>query len=384
MQLQGYPRENGTVGFRNHILILPTVYCATKTAKRIADQTDSAIAYNIHGCGHLGEDYEIAKRTLAGIGQNPNVAAVLVVELGCEKIDATELAHEIAKTKKPVEIVSIQKDGGTTATIEKGIEIVNGWNKKYKNTERVPVDINNVTIGVKCGASDPFSGLIANPVTGIVADKIVQQGGTILLPEVTEFIGAEHCLIERAATPEVAKQIQQIVTNYENILLDYKVDIRGTQPSPGNIKAGLTTIEEKSLGAIHKGGHHRIQEVVDYSQPPSKKGLVIMDGPAVDVVCNTGLTAAGAQLIIFTTGLGTPIGSPIAPVIKVTGTPETAKKMACNMDFAADGIIEGTETIENVGEQLYQYTLEVLNGKLCKAEQLGFDEFDFYRAAVNT
>ena len=384
MKLQGYTRENGTVGFRNHILVLPTVYCATKTAKMIADKAQTAIAYNVHGCGHLGEDYEIATRTLAGIGKNPNVAAVLVVELGCEKINGQELAHEISKTKKPVELISIQKDGGTTATINKGLRILKEWTKENAKAERVPVEMDTVTVGVKCGGSDPFSGLIANPVTGIVSDRIVEQGGTVLLGEVTEFIGAEQCLMERAVNKQVADQIKNIVTSYEKTLMDYKVDIRGTQPSPGNIESGLTTIEEKSLGAIHKGGDSPVQEVIAYGQHPSEKGLVIMDGPAVDVVCNTGMTASGAQMILFTTGLGTPIGSPIAPVVKITGTPETAIQMACNIDFAVEGIIEGTGTIQKAGEQLYKYMIDVLNGELCKAEQLGFDEFDFYRAFINT
>jgi len=384
MLLYGYPRENGTIGFRNHILVLPTVICAEKTARIMAEKAGVSIAHNFHGCGHIGEDYKIAKRTLEGVGKNPNVAAVLVVALGCEKINGMELAQEISRSGKPVEVPAIQKDGGTVSTIEKGINILERWKSELENIKRVPVGMEALLLGVKCGGSDTFSGIIANPVVGITADKVVSMGGTVLLGEVTEFIGAEQCLVKRAANEEIAYQIKTMVNEYEKTMMSYGVDIRGTQPSLGNIEGGLTTIEEKSLGAIHKGGRSPIQEVILYGQKPSKRGLVIMDGPSQDVVCNTGMTASGAQIILFTTGLGTPVGSPIAPVVKITGTPETGIKMGCNMDYIVKGIINGTNSIEKAGEELFSLMLEILNGKmLCCAEKLGFDEFDFYRTSVN-
>lgn len=380
MKFMGYKRENGTFGVRNHILILPSVVCSSHVADKIAKSVNGAVSfYHVNGCGQLGIDREQTRNTLIGAGKNSNVAAVLVIGLGCESLPAEKLYSEIKTNKKKAAYINIQEEGGTLKTIEKGIKIASSWVKNIKDEERILVDISELTIGLECGGSDATSGLFANPVLGYVSDLVVMKGGTSILSETTELIGAEHILARKACSKEVADKIFWIVDNIEKKAKDMNVDIRCTQPSPGNQKGGITTIEEKSLGCISKAGNSIINEVVDYAIPPRKKGLVMMDTTGFDVESVTGMISSGAQIILFTTGRGTPLGSPIAPVIKITGNNKTYMKMSDDIDFNAGVLINGKETVEKIGTLLFKELILVASGKKTKAEELGHHEVGITR-----
>ncbi|SHM90533.1 altronate dehydratase large subunit [Caldanaerovirga acetigignens] len=380
MKILGYVRPDGKVGIRNHILVIPSSVCASEVAMRIASHVEGAVAIpNQHGCCQIGADLELTTKTLIGLGKNPNVAAALVVGLGCEGVPTEKVAEEIAKTGKKVEYIIIQDCGGTLKAEEAGTRIIRDMAQEVVQFKREEVDISNLIYAVECGGSDTTSGLASNPVAGYVSDKIVDLGGTSMFSETTEIIGAEHLLAKRAVNEEVARKIFDMVRRCEEKAKTMGVDMRGGQPTPGNIEGGISTIEEKSLGCIYKGGTKPLQGVLEYGEEPKGKGLYIMDTPGQDIESITGMTAGGAQVVVFTTGRGTPTGSPIAPVIKITANPETYKKMVDNIDFYAGTIVEGDETIKDVGERLFKELIEVCNGKLTKAEALKHREFGMYK-----
>ena len=376
MNFLGYRRNNGNFGIRNHVLIFPTVICAAEVARMISQDLPGTVTVtHPHGCGHLGEEKEHMIRAMAGFCSNPNVAGVLLVGLGCELITPELIAEKLAKAGQHYEILSIQAEGGTTAAVEKGKLLAKRLLAEVANARREEVDISELIVGTKCGGSDTLSGLTANPALGAASDMLVAAGGTVILSETPELLGAEHVLVRRAATEGVNKRIQDITSTTEALINSMGVDIRGSEPSPGNIEGGITTLEEKALGAILKGGTSPIRQVVNYAEKPSEKGLVIMDSPAHDAVGNTGLIAAGAQLIVFTTGRGTPLGAPVAPVIKVSSNNDIFHRMTDNIDINAGGIVEGTESIRSVGEQVFREIIEVASGKLARSEVLGHNEF---------
>lgn len=380
MKLYGYRRENGKVGIRNHILVIPASVCASEVAGRIASHVNGAISIpNQHGCCQIGPDLNLTTNILIGLGKNPNVAAVLVVGLGCEGVPAKEVAKEIAQTGKRAECIVIQENEGTLNTEAVGTRILLKMAEEVGKMKKEEIDISEITLAIECGGSDTTSGLASNPAVGYASDKLVDVRGTSIFSETTEFIGAEHILAKRAVSKEVGDKIIKIVSDCEKKAMTMGVDMRGGQPTPGNIQGGLTTIEEKSLGCIYKGGTRIIQGVLDYAEEPGDKGLYIMDTPGQDIESITGMTAGGAQIVVFTTGRGTPTGCPIAPVIKVTGNPETFKIMKDNIDINAGTIIEGNETIKEVGEQVFYEMIEVINGKLTKAEALNHKEFGMYK-----
>lgn len=376
----GYVRPDGRVGIRNYVLILPTILAASGTCRQIAKQVDGAVSLDNQVGDELeAEDRAQAKRTLVGFGTHPNVAAVLIVGLGIEDLDADELAQEIKKSGKRVETLVIHEEGGTVKTVEKGVHIATELKKAADEAPRAEVGLDKLVLGVECGGSDTTSGLAANPAAGVASDLLVEHGGTTFLSETPEMIGAEHILAKNAVTPEVGQQILDMVHNYEENLKRSGVDFRGAQPSPGNIQGGLTTIEEKSLGAIYKSGAAPIKGVLKYAEIPPSPGHYLMDSPGYDIESNTGMIAGGAQVLIFTTGRGTPVGSPIVPVIKVCGNPKTNQVMADNIDVNAGKIIEGEKTVEEVGREIFDLIVAVANGKQPKAEQYGFKEFAINR-----
>jgi altronate dehydratase large subunit len=377
----GYVRPDGRVGIRNHLLVMSTVICSSFVARRIADQVQGAVAIeNPFGCGQLEPDLEITRRTLVNTAKNPNVGGVLVVGLGCEQIQADDLVREIEKTGKPVEKVVIQEeDGGTPAAIEKGVRLLRKMAEEVLSQRPEEVDMSNLVLGVECGGSDATSGLASNPVVGYVADRVVDLGGTVILSETPEMIGAEDILANRAVSREVGERIVRTVRRWVELAASYNVDLVGTQPAPGNIAGGISTIEEKSLGAIIKGGSRPVQGMVDYAEEVRGKGLWLMDTPGYDIMSVVGMVAGGATLVIFTTGRGTPTGNPIAPVIKVTANPQTARKMRENIDFDASTVILGQETIEQAGERLFKLVIDVARGKPTRAELLGFREFMIHK-----
>lgn len=382
MKLHGYARPNGTYGIRNHLLVLPTSVCASDTASRIAAQVPGAVAVpHQHGCCEIGEDYEQTLRTLIGFGKNPNVGAVLIVSLGCEGIQSAPVEKEIAATGKHVESIIIQEHGGTLGALQAGIRTAAQMAVELSAMEKVEFDAAQLVLGLECGGSDPTSGIAANPVLGVCSDLLIEAGGSSILSETTEMIGAEHLLAEKAVTPEIAERFLEMVRRTEQRAIDMGNDLRGSQPTPGNIEGGITTIEEKSLGCIYKAGSKPLVGTLEYGEmvPAAPKGLYFMDTPGEDIDSITGMVAGGAQIIVFTSGRGTPTGCPIAPVIKLTGNYDTFNKMRDNMDFNAGRVISGEATVEELGKELFAEMIRVCNGKLTKAESLGHREFGIFR-----
>ncbi|WP_307330996.1 UxaA family hydrolase [Evansella vedderi] len=376
----GYRRPNGEVGIRNHVLILPTITCSTQTAQRITELVDGTVTFiHQHGCAQVGEDYDQTFRTYVGMGSNPNVYGVVVLGLGCETHQARSVAEELKKTGKPVEVVSIQDNGGTLSTIAEGAKIAVKMVQDASAQQKEPFDFSELIIGTECGGSDACSGLSANPAVGRVSDKIVDLGGTAILAETTELIGAEHLLAERAVNDQVSKRVYEVINAMEDRAIKAGVDIRTGNPSPGNIKGGLSSLEEKSLGAATKAGTRPLQELINYAEKPSKKGLVWMDTPGQDIEQLTGMAAGGAQVILFTSGRGTPTGSPIVPVLKIATNTGIYEKMSENMDINAGTIIEGKETVDSVSDRILDEIVATCSGKKSKAEILKQHDFGIWR-----
>lgn len=382
MKISGYKRENGRYGIRNYLLILPASVCSSDTAKRIADNIDGAISIpNQHGCCQIGDDYLNTVRTLVGFAKNPNVGAVLIVGLGCEGIQAGVLKEQIEESGKPVEAITIQQEGGTIKAIAKGTEIASRLAAHVRKQQKVEFDISELVLGLECGGSDPTSGLASNPTIGVASDKLVSLGGSSILSETTEVIGAEHLIAARFEDVKAREKFLQMVKNVEAHSAASGNDLREGQPTPGNKEGGLTTIEEKSLGCMHKAGNSPFTGVLEYGEeiPHDKKGLYFMDSPGQDIDSITGMVASGAQIIVFSTGRGTPTGSPIAPVIKITGNTGTYNNMIDNIDINAGKIITEGISLPDMGEELFDLMVRVCNGEPTKAEALGHREFGIYK-----
>ena len=374
---EGYVRPDGSVGSRNHVAVIPSVICATDVAQAICRQVTGTIGYFHHqGCCQLPLDLKRVTDTLSSLGCSPNVGAVLIVSLGCEGTDVARLYDEISATGKPVKVIYIQESGGMSRAIQKGIDAAQSLVLEISGLQRKTVDIANVIMGIKCGGSDTTSGMASNCVIGYVADKIVDLGGTVVFGETTEFLGGEHILAQRAVGgPDgpVGKKIYEIVERMEARAKAAGEDMRGGQPTPGNIKGGLSSIEEKSLGAIVKSGHRPIQGVLEYPERViAQKGLWIKDAPGREPEILTGMAATGAQLLMFSTGRGAPQGFPSMTVIKVCGNPNTYRRMSHDMDLNAGRIIAGEKSIEEAGEEAFELLINVLNGQMTKNEALQY------------
>lgn len=384
MNFQGYRRSNGKVGVRNHVLVIPSVVCSQGAAEAITRNVKGSVYLaNVFGCAQVGADREQTKRTLVGFGTNPNVFAVLVVGNGCENLPAKEIAEAITPCGKRVEFIEIQEVGGTKKTIAQGKRIIKEMLADAAALPREPISLSELILATECGGSDYTSGLASNPALGAASDLLVEAGGTVILSETTELIGAEHLLARRARTPEIGKQVLDLIAWWEKEAIATGQDIRGANPAPGNIAGGITTIEEKSLGCIYKGGTTTLEEVIAYAFPPTQKGLILMNTPGHDIDQLTGMMAGGAQIAVFTTGRGTPTGSPIAPVIKITGNAETYRKMKDNNDLSVSQVVQGKETVKEAGRRVFDEILAVASGKLTKAEKLGQRDFCIFKIGLN-
>lgn len=374
MEFMGYLRPDGKVGSRNYVGVIPSVTCANDVAQAICRQVQGTVTFLHHqGCCQMPPDLERVTDTLISLGHSPNLAAILIVSLGCEGTDHERMYDELCKTGKHVEIIHIQELGGVSKAIQAGTDIARRMVIEVSALQRQPVDISNVIMSIKCGASDTTSGMASNCVIGYVADKLVDLGATVIFGETTEFLGGEHLLARRAVSKEVGDKILEIVTAMENRAKSIGCDMRKGQPTPGNIAGGLSSIEEKSLGAIVKSGTRPIQGVMDYTEHVTNhKGLWIKDTPGREPEILTGMAVTGAQFMMFSTGRGAPQGFPSMPVIKICGNPNTYRRMEEDMDVNAGLIITGEKSIEQVGEEAFGKMLRVLSGEMTKNEAIQY------------
>ncbi|HCO48520.1 MAG TPA: carbohydrate hydrolase [Spirochaetaceae bacterium] len=381
MTFLGYRRSDGKIGIRNRVLILPASVCASDTARIIASQVSGAISFtNQNGCAQIGKDLEYTMDIVAGFAANPNVYGTVVVSLGCETCQANIVGDAIKKlTNKPLRTVIIQQEGGTLKAVEKGVRYAKQLVEEASLAQRTEVSLSELILGTECGGSDPTSGIAANPLVGSLSDRLVELGATSILSETPEFIGAEHILAKRAKTPEIGQRILDIVYRYEDSLKTVGEEVRKANPTPGNKAGGITTLEEKSLGCIHKGGHTQVNAVYDYAKQVTEKGLVIMDTPGQDPSSVAAMVAGGAQIVVFTTGRGSPMGNPIVPVIKITGNRGTFASMGDNIDFDASDLIYGPKSMEALTDDLLKLVVDTANGRITKAESLGINEISVMR-----
>ena len=378
-QFWGYVREDGKVGVRNYVAVIPAVFCANTVSQKIASQVRNAVAFpHPLGCGYPGPDQALLNQILMQLARHPNFGAVLFVGLGCERVRARELAASLGPIGKPVEVISIQDEGDSLKAVETGSRIASRMGLELSHQSRTLVGMENLVLGVKCGGTDATSGIAANPALGVAADHLVSLSGTVLLTEITELLGTEHIMARRAVNPTVAEKITHTVKLNTQIL-----QLMTSNPafnqwdaliSPGNAEGGVTNIVEKALGGLKKAGSAPFQDVVDYAASPTGHGLYLMDGPGHDGESTTGLVCAGAQIVVFTTGRGTPAGFPGVPVIKVTGNSALYEKMKANIDFNAGPVIDKGVPITEVGTSLFNAVNGVASGALVKAEMLGHEE----------
>jgi altronate dehydratase large subunit len=365
---QGWRRADGRMGIRNHCLVLATVACAAGVVREVRQRLPAVVAVeHAHGCGRGGPDLGLQIKTLAGLVQNPNVGAAVLVGLGCEVLSAALLKSTLATSGKPVEAVVIQDVGGSRKAADQAEALARRLLGELEGLPREKGTAADLMVGLECGGSDTFSGLTANPAVGKAADRLVELGGTVILAETTEMIGALGPLLKLAESEELAAKLRANVERQEARAREILGPLADNALAPGNVESGLTTIAEKSLGCIAKGGSSPIREVVDYGDRPSRKGLVVMDTPGYDIESLAGMAAAGAQAILFTTGRGTPVGFPAVPVIKISSNSELFDAMPDDIDLDAGTILAG-ESASQVGEQILDRLLQVACGERTRAE----------------
>lgn len=372
----GYRRAEGRPGIRNHVLILPTCACGSESCRIVASQVRGAvnIVFNT-GCSDVAANTAMSQKVLTGFALNPNVYGVVIIGLGCETVPHKKLRGKIqAQTSKPVVSFGIQEEGGTLKTIEKAVRAAREMAAEAGMQQKEEFPISELLLGIECGGSDATSGIAANPAVGNLSDRLVDAGATSIMSESIEWIGGEHVLARRAATPQLHDEVIQICEAYEKHLLGAGQDCRAGQPTPGNKAGGLSTIDEKSLGCIRKGGTRPIHEVLQQAVRPSKNGALVMDTAGYDISSVTSMVAAGCNVVIFTTGRGTPTGNAIVPVCKVTANEHTYSWMEDNMDVDLSGVIRGEQTIDEAGAMLLDRIHEIANGRLTKAEAYGFSD----------
>ena len=378
MSLTGYERGDGRWGFRNHVLILPLHQILSSSAREIELKSDGAVAVSHDWSQVIEKDHERIIHLLAGNATNPNLYATVLLRLGTPIEDEViARAKKYGKTKL-IE-VSLTEAKSIENLTQAGIQKANELLKEAKAQQRVSAPLSAIVLGLECGGSDAYSGITANPALGVASDELVAQGATSILGETMEILGAEHLLARRAITKEVGQQIIDVVARYEASINYEGIDIRGAQPSRGNIEGGLSTLEEKSLGAAKKAGNAQFTGVLEYAIAPKKAGLYFMDTPGHDIEQLTGFGAAGVNITVFTTGRGTPTGSAVMPTIKVATNSEMATAIPDIIDLNSGTIADGTQSLEENGKLIYQLILDVADGQLTKAELGGHHEFNLSR-----
>lgn len=365
----GYERADGKVGIRNLIAVISVMDNCNPVTRAIADAVQGTVYLpGSYIRGQLGKDRETTLKVTAGLCLNPNIAGVVVV--GLEPRTTRELVELLATSGKPVESVDIQMAGGTISSIAAGTRAAARLARDASKQKRREVPVSRLVLGLECGGSDTTSGLASNPSIGIVSDKVIAAGGTAIITETSEFFGAENLFAERAADPGVRDRFLYEIGALEKEIMALGIDLRGSNPTPDNIRGGLTTIEEKALGAMAKAGKSELVGVLGYGDVPARNGLHFMSGPAPAVESITGLAAGGCQICMFSTGVGNPIGHPVATVIKVSGNRNTIEAFADNVDFDVSSILEKNESISSAGGRLMEYMLCVASGELTTSEVL--------------
>ena len=370
----GYVRENGDVGIRNEIWIVNTVGCVNKVAEEIAKATGARCFPHPFGCSQLGDDQLTTQKVLAGMVNHPNAAGVLVLGLGCEN-NNIDVFKEILGEYNPkrVRFLVCQE---YEDEVEEGIKIVRELQAYADTFKRTEVPVSKLRIGLKCGGSDGYSGITGNPLVGRLSDKVIAMGGSCVLTEVPEMFGAEHLLMQRCENEEVFEKTVALINNFKDYYTRHNQVIY-ENPSPGNKKGGITTLEEKSLGCIQKGGLSKVVDVLDYGDRLSKCGLSLLNGPGNDIVAITNLMAAGVHMVLFTTGRGTPVGSAV-PTVKIATNHNLAVKKANWIDFDASPTLDGNP----LTDELFEYIIRVANGEETKNEIHGYREISIFKEGV--
>jgi len=383
----GIVRPDGRVGTRNYLGVLTSVNCSATVAKLIARKAQAMVDASPHldgvvalthgtGCGMAapGEGLDILRRTLTGYAAHPNFAGIVTVGLGCEVNQLADL--DLAGCPNPVRMLSIQEAGGTTAAARAGVEALASLLPEAESARRTPVPASALILGLNCGGSDAFSGMTANPALGAAVDLLVAQGGTAVLAETPEIYGAEHLLVARAASPDVADSLLARIAWWDGYTAASGTTM-DANPAPGNKAGGITTILEKSLGAIAKGGTTPLRAVYQYAQRVGAKGLVFMDTPGYDPVSVTGIVAGGAQVVCFTTGRGSVFGAKPAPSLKLCSNSRTHAAMGEDMDVNCGVIADGEASVSDVGRKIFDRVLAVASGRATASELLGFGDEEF-------
>jgi altronate dehydratase large subunit len=377
-EITGYKREDGSIGIRNHVLVLSTVACVNGVVQRISREVPQAVCVtHAQGCGRSGKrDRQIASRILSGLMQHPNIGGVVLIGLGCEYTHTSVLLPKIGDHTKPIEIFNLQEHGGSLKTTQLAVSAVRRMLSTTNRQKRQKCSWQDLLISSECGGSDALSGITANVAIGAVSDWAVAQGATVMFSENTEMIGTAHILQQRALNQQVAKQIGEMVSRAEEFAVEILGDSASRLITPGNMEGGMSTIAEKSMGCIAKGGTTTINQVVDYGERPTAKGLVLQDGPGYDIDSMAGLAASGSQLMLFSTGRGTPAGFPGVPVIKIASNSRLFETMRDDMDLNAGPLVEG-KSLEEIRDESIDLLVRVINGEKTKAESNQMEVFSF-------
>lgn len=385
-EFMGYRRADGQVGIRNEVWILCTVGCVAETVRRIAEQaqvrfadrTDGIFGFgHPFGCSQLGDDLSGTRQLLASLAQHPNAGAVLVVGLGCENNQLSALIAELGS--RGADRLAYFNAQSVADEIESGVEALAPLVARMAADERSVCDLGDLVIGLKCGGSDAFSGLTANPLVGSICDAVTASGGTAILSEIPELFGAERSLMGRCRDPSTFSELVQLINDFKGYFAAHQLPVF-ENPSPGNRQGGITTLEEKSLGAVQKGGHAQVTQILRYGRRASKKGLVILESPGNDAVSTTAMIAAGAVIVLFTTGRGTPLGFP-APTLKISSNSDLALRKPRWVDFDAGPLIDGAERTA-LTAQLLDLLTAVASGSPCRHEQAGAREIALWKRGV--
>lgn len=374
LTFMGYVRKNGEVGIRNDIWIINTVGCVNKIAKKLAELTGAICFEHPFGCSQLGGDHATTQKVLSGLVHHPNAGGVLVLGLGCENNNIAEFKKALGEYDE--ERVRFLNTQDFPDEIEEGVRIINELKAYAAGFKREPVSISKLKIGLKCGGSDGLSGITANPLVGRLSDRVIAAGGSCVLTEVPEMFGAEHLLMKRAVSREVFDKTVNLINDFKAYFIAHN-QVVYENPSPGNKAGGITTLEEKSLGCVQKGGSAEVVDVLTYGDRLTKNGLSLLNGPGNDIVAVTNLAAAGVHIVLFTTGRGTPLGGAV-PTVKISTNKALAEKKHGWIDFDASPTLDGLD----LSDTLLDYILAVAGGEETKNEKNGYREISIFKDGV--